>query len=244
MMDYYRPSYRTRGPLASFVARTPPATRILILACLGVGGLQGIVRLASGDGIAYALLLRLFGLTPYLFIHGYIYQAVSYLFLHGGLWHLLLNLLTLWMFGSEMERYWGTRRFLIYYAVCGVGAALTTVAVGPFEPVPTIGASGAILGLLLAYGMTFPDRMVLFNFIIPMRAKYFVLVIIVMQIFSFWPYLGSRIAVAAHLGGMLFGYLYLKRAWRVRELWAEIRWRVRRRRFRVIDREEGPPTFH
>jgi rhomboid-like protein len=92
--------------------------------------------------------------------------------------------------------------------------------------------------VLLAYGMTFPDRTILFNFFIPMRARTFIILLIGMQVLFFHSYMASGIAVVAHLGGMLFGYLYLKKVWRVRALAGEIRWRLRRRRFRVVGRKE------
>jgi len=250
-MEYYRPPYRSRGPISTFFSNTPDGCRGLIVACVAVFGLQWVVWLGSSEGDMYELLLRYFGLNAYLFVHGCLYQAVTYLFLHGDIWHIGFNMLTLWMFGCEMERFWGTRRFLRYYAVCGVGAALATVAIGPFSPPPlaplpapkTIGASGAILGVVLAYGLTFPERIILFNFFIPMRAKYFLIVIIAMQVLFFRSYMASGVAAIAHLGGMLFGYLYLKRVWRVRALLEEIRWRLRRRRFRLIGRGRDRDSY-
>src|SRR5262245_26731206 len=92
------------------------------------------------------------------------------------------------------------------------------------------------MGLLVAFGMTFPDRTILFNFIIPMKAKTFVILLVAMQVLFYSQYAASNVAVVAHLGGMLFGYLYLKKAWRVKNLASDIRWRLRRRRFRVIGR--------
>jgi membrane associated rhomboid family serine protease len=226
-MDYYRSPYRPRGSFSSFFWSIPQGCRGLIVACTAVYVLQYLVWL-SVEEIPYRQLIAIFGLTPSLFIRGLIYQPVSYLFLHGGFMHLAFNMFLLWMFGSEMERYWGTKRFLTYYAVCGIGAALTTVTAGLiFQFGPTIGASGAILGVLLAYGLTFPERTILLYFVIPLKAKYFVLLLVVFEIVFLIPHMASGIAAFAHLGGMLFGFLYLKRAWRVQELLAGIRWRVR-----------------
>jgi len=235
-MEYYRSPYRTRNAFSLFVRQIPPGTRWILIACVVVFLLQTIARYA--DPGVFALMISGLGLTPALFVRGWIFQAVTYMFLHGDLGHIGFNMLSFWMFGSEMERTWGTRRFLTYYTICGVGAALTTVAFDPFSPQPTIGASGAILGVLLAYGMTFPDRTILFNFFIPMRARTFIILLIGMQVLFFHSYMASGIAVVAHLGGMLFGYLYLKKVWRVRALAGEIRWRLRRRRFRVVGRKE------
>jgi len=113
-----------------------------------------------------ASLTRFGGLQPYHVVRGWIWQPATYMFLHGGLGHILFNMLALWMFGTELERTWGTKYFLKFYFVTGIGAGLLTVAVSllPFEfarqiyPANVIGASGAIYGLLLAYGLYFPDR--------------------------------------------------------------------------------------
>jgi membrane associated rhomboid family serine protease len=246
--DYYRSSYRPGNPLVALFRGTPPATRGLVAICVFMYAAEMIAWVSSAQGEAYLGFTSYLGLTPALFIHGFLFQAVTYLFIHGSLTHLAFNMLTLWMFGAEMERLWGTRRFLWYYAVCGIGAALLTVAVGPFETTPTIGASGAILGVVLAYGMAFPNRTVLLYFVIPMSARLFVLGIIVLQFVMIWTgsFASSNVAVVAHLGGMLAGYLYLKRVWRVREFFGELRWKMRRRRLRVItrDRDDGSFPFH
>ena len=110
-----------------------------------------------------------------------IWQLVTYMFLHSlqSFWHILFNMLTLWMFGSPVEETWGTRRFLQYYFLCGVGAGVCVVVANlafgdPYQRV--IGASGAIYGLLLAYGMLFPNQEVLFAFLFPIKAKYMVMI--------------------------------------------------------------------
>lgn len=240
-MEYYRSPYRRSNSFALFVRQIPPGTRWLIIACIAVFLVQTIARFAAPE--LFGWMITGLGLTPVLFIRGWVFQAVTYMFLHGDLGHIGFNMLSLWMFGSEMERTWGTRRLLKYYAICGIGAALLTVAFDPFSPNPTIGASGAILGVLLAYGMTFPDRTILFNFFIPMKARTFIILLIGMQLLFFHGYMASGVAVVAHLGGMLFGYLYLKKAWRLRELASDIRWKIRRRRFRVVGRN-GDDRFN
>ncbi|MBI4481318.1 MAG: rhomboid family intramembrane serine protease [Acidobacteria bacterium] len=196
-----------------------------------------------------------FGLVPAL-VTGrfYLWQLITYLFLHGGLFHLLINMLVLWMFGGELERAWGTRRFLKYYFFTGVGAGVCIVALSWNFLVPTIGASGAIYGLLLAYGILFPDRIIYLYFLIPVRAKYFVAII------GFFAFLGSisgaRTGVShiGHLGGLVCGLIYLKGG----RLVEEIRyWHVRRKREKLRQRweyygprrsqddsDDFPPTIH
>src|SRR5580700_2827228 len=121
-----------------------------------------------------------FALVPRLVVfHFAIWELVTYLFLHGGVWHLLFNMLTLWMFGVTLERDWGTRRFLKYYFICGIGAGLCDVTVNALLRnwgTSTIGASGAIYGLLLAFGVMYPDTTILFSFLFPIKAKYFVMI--------------------------------------------------------------------
>ena len=108
-----------------------------------------------------------------------VWRLVTYLFLHGGVWHLLVNMFTLWMFGRTLEAEWGTRQFLRYYFLCGIGAGICDLAVNAMLHnwgSRTIGASGAIYGLLLAFGVLYPNQTVLFNFLFPIRAKYFVMI--------------------------------------------------------------------
>src|SRR5262249_37094425 len=112
-------------------------------------------------------------LTPYAVVHGAVWQLVTYLFLHDGFFHILFNMLALWMFGCELERTWGYRRFLFYYFLTGIGAGLTVVSINHNSLGATVGASGAIYGILMAYGMLFPDRMILLWFVVPIAAKYF-----------------------------------------------------------------------
>jgi membrane associated rhomboid family serine protease len=140
-----------------------------------------------------------------------LWQFVTYMFLHGGFWHLFLNMFILWMFGSEIERYWGSRTFLKYYFITGVGAGLLSWLTAINSPHPTIGASGAIYGILVAYGMMFPNRPVYLYFLLPIKAKHFVIFLAIMELMASRGQASSGIAHFAHLGGMLFGYVYLKR---------------------------------
>jgi membrane associated rhomboid family serine protease len=141
-----------------------------------------------------------------------VWQVFTYMFLHGGITHLLFNMLTLWMFGFQLEQDWGTRRFLKYYFLCGIAAGVcvlaVNMAVGDWYT-PTIGASGAIFGLLVAYAVLYPDQTVLMGFLFPIRAKYMVMIYAGVELLlTFGPNTG--LSTIAHLGGMAFGYLYLK----------------------------------
>jgi len=148
-----------------------------------------------------------FGLVPPLITHkGYVWQFVTYMFLHGNFWHLFFNMFALYIFGSELQIIWGARKFLTYYFFTGIGAGLTAYL---FTNVPTIGASGAIYGLLLAYGVIFPNRLLFLYFLIPIRAKYLVIIFGIVELMSSVGGYSDGIAHIAHLGGMVFGAIYL-----------------------------------
>jgi membrane associated rhomboid family serine protease len=157
-----------------------------------------------------------FGLVPEAVLKLFaIWQLFTYMFLHDpyGLTHILFNMLMLWMFGADLERTWGTKRFMRYYFICGVGAGICVVIANLFFgslATRTIGASGAIFGLLLAFGVLFPDATILFWFLFPMKAKYFVMLMGGIQFLLTFGATGSGVSHVAHLGGMLFGYMYLK----------------------------------
>ena len=218
-----------------------PAVKALVIANATVFVFEGVLRLA-GFASADDIFRFFFSLTPNL-VYGrlFVWQLASYLFLHGDLGHILINMLMLWMFGVEMERLWGARRFLNYYFLTGIGAGIVTCFFSPESR--TIGASGAIFGVMLAYGMTFPNRQILFWFIFPMKAKHFVMLLAGIELWISSQYVSDGIGHFAHLGGMLFGYLYLKRAWRVREWIAGMKWRARRRRFQVFEGEERKDRY-
>jgi membrane associated rhomboid family serine protease len=135
------------------------------------------------------------------------YQIVTYMFMHGSFWHLFFNMFALWMFGVELEHVWGPRRFLVYYLACGLGAAalhflLSSVAI--------IGASGAVFGILLAYGFMFPNRQLMLLFPpIPLKAKYFVIGYGLIELLSGFNGSSDGIAHFAHLGGMAVGLVLL-----------------------------------
>lgn len=141
------------------------------------------------------------------------WQLLTYGFLHGGLGHLFFNLLALWMFGRQIENSWGSRRFATYYFTCVIGAGLVQLIVVTFfsqNIVPTVGASGGLFGILLAFGMMFPNRVIMLLIPpIPMKAKWFVIVFGGLELFLGVKGSASGVAHFAHLGGMLFGFLLL-----------------------------------
>ena len=163
----------------------------------------------SGSGIDLAFLCGLHYVgSPYFNF----YQIITYQFLHGGITHLFFNMFALWMFGRIMEQVWGPKKFLFYYLACGIGAGLSQELVQWLMQSYslTIGASGAVYGILLAFGMTFPDeRMFIFPLPVPIKAKWFVIGYAAIELFSALSMAGDGVAHMAHLGGMLFGFLII-----------------------------------
>ncbi|MBA7485497.1 hypothetical protein ES707_21044 [subsurface metagenome] len=148
-----------------------------------------------------------------------IWQFFTYMFLHGTFFHIGFNMFALWMFGSELEYSWGTRDFLKYYIVCGIGGGFLvwfTSLFGLSNPLSsTIGASGAIFGLLVAYGMMWPNRLILVFGILPMKALHFVIIFGAIDLLQGLNRASTSIAHFAHVGGALTGFIYLKYGWRV-----------------------------
>jgi len=187
----------------------PPFTKVLMLACVAGFCLNLLIPLD--------LWLALWPLGTGRFMP---WQPVTYAFLHGDTWHLFFNMLGLWMFGSELERLWGSRRYgqFLLASVLAAAAAQLVITFLARSPVPTVGASGALYGLLLAFGMLFPNRTIMPLFPpIPMKARTFVIVFGAIElVLGLWG--GSGIAHFAHLGGMLGGWLMI-RHWRGRGPW-------------------------
>jgi membrane associated rhomboid family serine protease len=220
-----------------------PAVKVLLIANVAVF----LVTFVVGDP-----LVRLFGLVPgAVLTQGRLWQPFTYLFLHspGGIGHILFNMLSLWMFGVELERRWGTPFFTKYYFVCGVGAGLVTIAASllPVESaavaysVPTIGASGAIYGVLLAWALTFPHRQILFMFIFPLPARVFVAIIGAIAFFSAIGSGGGSVAHVAHLSGLVIGWLYLRGPKNLQLEWKYrlSKWRMARMRKRFDVHQGG-----
>jgi membrane associated rhomboid family serine protease len=174
------------------------------------------VRQAGGQAVPLGnVMTQYFGLLPILVIQKfYIWQLFTYMFLHGGFFHIFLNMYALLIFGIPVEQAWGSKRFLFYYFFTGIGAGITILIIntmlgGINYVIPTIGASGAIFGLLLAFGMLFPDAQILIFFLIPMRAKFLVFLYGGLELYALVTSGGqSPISHAGHLGGLLFGIIY------------------------------------
>lgn len=196
----------------------PPFTRAVTW-LLGINtaiflliGLLGMLRIPA-DSFADIYL----GLVPaYVVQHGWIWQVVTYSFIHFGFMHWFGNMLGLWMFGASIEQAWGSRRFLELFFLGVLGAAVTTVTLSYAHILgnhfqPTVGASGGVFAVLMAFGMLFADNeimMIPFPFLI--KAKYFIGILIVVTL-ALAMTGGGNVAYVAHLGGLLFGYLYVKR---------------------------------
>lgn len=187
----------------------PPVTRWLAAAFLA----GWVLKLAFGFKVSFY-----FGLVPYQFLDGWLWQAVTYIFLHADFWHFLFNAFMLWMLGSAVEPVMGSRRFLLYFLGCGAAAALLTVAWQPGSIRPVIGASGAVFGLLGAFAFLFPDAKVYFYFLFPMSARAMAALLGGVELVMTFSRPGSGISNITHLGGLAAGL-----AW----LWAERRWRER-----------------
>ena len=174
-----------------------------------------------------------FGLVPILVWKKYfLWQLVTYMFLHGGFFHILFNLLAFWMFGGELENYWGSKKFLFYFLFCGIGAGICTVVVTPYQFIPVIGASGAIYGILLAFGWLFPNRLIYVYFLFPIPAKYFVIIFGLIEFFSSIGGAGGGVSHLTHLGGLLFGLLYM--------LYPMVRQKIRREYYKRKWSQRGP----
>ena len=219
-----------------------PAIRFLLIFNTGVFFLQLFLN---------PQVLYLFGLVPYLVWHDfYLWQLFTYQFLHGGLFHILFNMFALWMFGCDLERRWGSNFFLKYYFVSVVGGGILNTLFVPTQVAPSIGASAGIYGVLLAYGLIYPNRIVYFYFLFPIKMKHFVLIIGAIEFYSSIAASHSGIAHLAHLGGMAFGYVYLRwgNPWQRWKLYLDQQRLSRlKRRFHIVQGrkdDDSKPTLH
>ncbi|PKL38592.1 MAG: DUF1751 domain-containing protein [Spirochaetae bacterium HGW-Spirochaetae-1] len=183
----------------------------LIMINTGIFFLQSFLGPNEGGAMVYYL-----GLVPSLVVDkGYVWQIFTYMFLHGGFFHLFLNMYALLIFGIPIEQNWGSKKFLGYFLFTGLGAGITIFLInyflfgGMIAGIPTIGASGAVFGLLLAFGMLYPDAQILLFFILPIKAKYLV---VLYGLFEFYSMVssggGSEVSHVGHLGGLVFGLIY------------------------------------
>lgn len=185
----------------------PVVTRNLLIINFLVYAADMVLEM-YGINISYLGGLHFFGSPDFHF-----YQFLTYQFLHGSFTHIFFNMFALWMFGCVIERMWGPKRYLLYYLICGIGAGLCQELVqfltGSYSL--TIGASGAVYGILLAFGMMFPEeRMFVFPLPVPIKAKWFVIGYAGIELFSAINSAGDGVAHMAHLGGMLFGFLLIR----------------------------------
>jgi membrane associated rhomboid family serine protease len=175
---------------------------------LFINGIVFLAQFLSQMIFKVNLLESIFALNPGAVLHGFVWQLVTYSFLHGDIMHLLMNMLTLWMFGSEVEAHYGNRAFLKFYFFCAfMGGVVTMIAsLLGFQQGIVIGASGATFGLLAAYAFLWPNREIIFMLIFPLKAKFFVMILMLMIVFS----QGGHIAHMAHLGGVIGAFILIK----------------------------------
>ena len=203
-------AYSTRTYARSYLspAALPPGIRALLIVNVAIFLLQFFAR-----GTRIDELFSYFALVPAAVVKTFfVWQLATYMFLHGGIWHILWNMLALWMFGCELEQTWGTRRFLRFYFFCGIGAGICIVVLNYVfgnPNIPTIGSSGAIYGILLVSAVLWPDRVILFSFLFPIKMKYFVMIIGGISFLNSFS-VNSGVSDIGHLGGMAFGYLFLR----------------------------------
>lgn len=187
------------------------------------GGIPDVIfGLLIANGLVFALqqwigdpIIQNFALFPISSRYGefHVWQLLTYAFLHGSVLHIMFNMYVLWMLGRELEPLMGSQRFAIYYFTCAVGAGVVQLIASSLEGSgnPALGASGGVFGVLLAFGMAYPNRMLVLLFPpIPMKAKYFVLVLGLIELYLGFSGGSPGVANFAHLGGMLFGFLLIQ----------------------------------
>jgi len=198
-LNYQSPQYSPNTQLSIF----PPAVKHLLIINL-------LAFVALSTPVVSEYLFTYGALWPIDSGRFGVWQLISYMFLHAGFGHIFFNLFALWMFGQAIENFWGTNRFVIYYFLTGIGAALLHMLIGG-GGAPTLGASGAVYGILLAFGMMFPNRPIMLLFPpIPIKAKYFVAIFGAIELISGLTRTNSGVAHFAHLGGMLVGFILIK----------------------------------
>ncbi|RPI73690.1 MAG: rhomboid family intramembrane serine protease [Ignavibacteriales bacterium] len=210
MNNYYRPS--GFGGFSFF----PPVIKNLLIinaAIFFVQILGDSIAVSKGVSLSSAI-IKYFALIPlgvFADASFYPWQLISYQFLHGGFGHIFFNMFALWMFGMEIENTWGSKKFLYYYLLSGIGAGLCHLFISPLLGgglAPTIGASGAVYGVLIAFGLMFPNRYIFLYFFIPVKAKYLITFLILME-FMLVDSANSSVAHLAHLGGALTGFIFI-----------------------------------
>ncbi|PIR23569.1 MAG: hypothetical protein COV44_02275 [Deltaproteobacteria bacterium CG11_big_fil_rev_8_21_14_0_20_45_16] len=190
--------------------------RTFVLICVGVFILEQIALFGPfGDGSLYRQMIRMLGLEPQLALRGLVYQLVTWVFLHGNLMHLVFNMFAFWMFGSLLQDTFGQKRFIKFTFLAAIFSALVIILFSLFDEMsfntPTIGASGIVFSILIAVSCLFPNQVVLFFFVFPMKMKYFAYLMVAFEFYALYSSNNQGISNIAHLGGALFGWLYV--AW-------------------------------
>ncbi|MGA8678644.1 MAG: rhomboid family intramembrane serine protease [Candidatus Acidiferrales bacterium] len=233
----------------------PRAIKTICIICVSVFFLQEISQLIFGLR-GWNWWLVWLGLVPSEVKHGFIWQPFTYIFLHGGILHILFNLLYLAMFGADLEHSWGARKFYTYFLICGVGAGVIEIIVKLLidpngrgtSTIPTIGASGAIYGVLLAVAVIMPHRQVwVFPLPVTVSMRVFVIVMGAIEFFSTIGASGDGVSHVCHLGGMLVGYVYLRRGsygYSVRNYFSDWKKQRLKKKFEVYvrDHQDKPPS--
>jgi len=233
-----------------------PAVRAILIACAGVF----LVSLVMQEDV-----LTWLGLMPVAVVEDFrIWQPITYIFVHAGVMHLAFNMLAIWMFGVELERKWGTRFFTTFFFICGIVAGLATLAVGllPIDAVwrertylgVTVGASGALYGILYGWAREFPYRTVLMFLLFPVQARWFVAIMIAIDFaIAASSRLTSGTAHLAHVAGLAAAYFYLNRGsgrrpggWFAEVKYRYLKWKMNqlRKKFDVHQGGKGKPTVH
>tara|TARA_Y100001970_G_scaffold263236_1_gene348497 strand:+ start:496 stop:1323 length:828 start_codon:yes stop_codon:yes gene_type:complete len=172
------------------------------------------------------LFFPLFGLVPKLvWSELMIWQPITYIFFHGGVWHVLINMFVLWMFGSELERLWGKSQFIRFYFYTGIGSGLITLLFNYQSITPIVGASGSVYGVLLAYGLTYPNRKVYLYGLIPIKSLWFVIGIGLIAFISSFNNV-SQVSHVTHISGMFIAYLLIKKPIYLNDIIFHIRKRI------------------
>ena len=199
--QYTSPGFRQRFSPPTFTI--PKGVKFLVI----INVIVFILAELSGQK---SILFTSFGLVPSEVWTNYkVWQLFTYLFIHGGFIHIFFNMFVLWMFGKDLEMQWGKNQFLFFYFTCGIGAGLITVLFGIYSIVPIVGASGAVYGLLVAYGFTYPNRMVYLYGLFPLKVKYMVLGLGVIAFIAFLSANQSNVSHITHLSGMVIGLLFI-----------------------------------
>ena len=204
-MRYQYTSSGFRNNFGNGSSLIPSAVKILLI----INTL--VFLMVEISGMQFELFYSNFGLVPGKVWSSFmIWQPITYLFLHGGFIHLLFNMFVLWMFGKDLEHNWGFIPFLKYYFACGIGAGIVTSIFGWSSFTPVIGASGAIYGLLLAYGLTYPNRLIYLYGIFPIKVKFMVIGMGIIAFFASMTSVNSTVSHVTHIAGMVVGLIYLQ----------------------------------